>query len=369
MTSTLPRHDRVRVYEALRTAHLERFQVLEPATVLFAQRNYDFDAGLLAGLDVQQHRGARDLFLRVLRSGATQLEINEPLMLSGVKHSLAAVVAARLGGLRRRSRTRVVSYAIENADPFTSANPRLRSWWRRLAYRQAVVFLTGQVDRLAFGTPGAEAAYAPVMQRFTGESSLLPALPTACETCPEPSDGPRDGPVRHDVVFLGAFDDRKGLRQLLEAWPGVVTAFPDARLRILGKGALQGLAEGSALTQDEVSVTLDPSRPEIHKALREAKVLVLMSQPSPTWREQVGLPIVEGLSHGCEIVTTTETGIASWLSAHGHGVLDATCTSPQQLAAAVTRALESSRTPRQVLADLPPVDGRLAADRWMFAPD
>ena len=98
------------------------------------------------------------------------------------------------------------------------------------------------------------------------------------------------------------------------------------------------------------------------------KVLALPSQPRPRWREQVGLPIVEGLANGCLVVTTTETGLSAWLSAHGHQVVppDAGAVA---LASAVLAAIDDLRAPADILATLPAVDGRRAADLWLFEPD
>ena len=107
---------------------------------------------------------------------------------------------------------------------------------------------------------------------------------------------------------------------LAAAWPLVVAeARPDATLTLLGKGALEQEARALSVAEPSVAVEVDPSRPRIHSVLDEARVLVLPSQPRPDWREQVGLPIVEGLAAGCPVVTTTETGIAGWLDEHGHG--------------------------------------------------
>lgn len=350
---------RLRVYEGVRSAHLERFHALEPASVLFATRNYDFAEELLEGLEVRQYAGSRDLFRRVLRGRFDAVEINEPLMLSALKHSLVALAALRVGGLLGRRRTTVVTYAIENLDPFTATNARLRSPWRRRAFALALRLLVSQVDRIAYGTPGARTTYAGVMRQSRAESALVPALPTRCEQCDQVAD---EG---QDVVFLGAFDARKGLRQLVESWPAVAASVPGARLRILGKGELQSLAEGLA-ERDEVTLTVDPPREEIHRVLASSAVLVLLSQPAATWREQVGLPLVEGLAHGCRVVATTETGIADWLVEHGHEVVDPVA-GAEEVAASVVRALGSGRTAEQVLADLPEVDGRLGADRWMFS--
>ncbi|MTB88004.1 glycosyltransferase [Aeromicrobium senzhongii] len=350
---------RVRVYEGLRTAHLERFHVLEPASVLYGGRNYDFAEELLGGLDVRRFSGTRSLVLQLLRADVRQLEVNEPLMLSAVKNSLAAALAVRLRGLITGRHVRVVSYAIGNEDPFASPSPRLASWWRRWVYRSMVNLLMRRVDRLAVGTPGAMAQYAPYRMRRSAQSRLIPALPEPCGACS--LGGPRSA-----VVFLGAFDERKGLRQLIEAWPLIRTGSPGTPLHILGKGELRGLAEFAVAGWDEATIQVDPSREEIHRVLASAAVLVLLSQPTPTWREQVGLPIVEALAHGCEIVATSETGISPWLTEHGHQVVDAHGAGPEDVAAAVRRALEADRKAGDVLQDLPAVDGRLAADRWMF---
>ena len=101
------------------------------------------------------------------------------------------------------------------------------------------------------------------------------------------------------------------------------------------------------------------------RGMRRSSALALPSQPTPIWREQVGLPIVEGLAHGCTIVTTTESGLAAWLAAHGHSVI-APGSGAKPLADALVAALQSERGPEAVTADLPAIDGRLAADAWMF---
>ena len=118
-----------------------------------------------------------------------------------------------------------------------------------------------------------------------------------------------------------------------------------------------------------MELVIDPPRSEIHRHLRSASVLALPSRPTASWREQIGLPIVEGLAHGCNIVTTSETGLAGWLTEHGHNVV-APGAGVSALADSVLHALHKQGdggTAVGVVADLPAVDGRLAADAWMFA--
>jgi glycosyltransferase involved in cell wall biosynthesis len=360
------RHQRVRVYRTLRTAHLERAHEFVPSSIVYVGNRYDFDEQLTAGLDVHRCATLSEMAALLARSDVRELEINEPLMLASCKLSLVAVAASRLGSRRHGHRTMVATYALVNYDHFRGANRRLRSRTRRVVYRALVRLLIRNVDRIAFGTAGAAEQYRSMTERRGPAlaSALIPALPAPCERCPPPAEV--DGGKEKDrVVFLAAFDHRKGLTQLLEAWPILAARRPGAHLRVLGKGRLEHLAVEAARQRAEVEVVIDPSRDRVHEELRSARALVLLSQPSRVWREQIGLPIVEGLAHGCEIVATTETGLASWLADHGHQVLPPTA-SAERVAEAIGSSLDSGRSATEILATLPPLDGRTAAERWMF---
>jgi glycosyltransferase involved in cell wall biosynthesis len=287
--------------------------------------------------------------------------VTEPAFLAGSSRAAACLAALRVRhALRPGRRPTVVSYAIGNSDPRTEYRPRsvrekitFRSkWWcARLVMRWT--------DRLAFGTPDAEATYARLFSvPRRQERTMIPALPAAC-SCGEVRSRPGS------LVFLGAFVARKGLPQLLDAWPAVSARVPGASLTLVGKGELVGSATELAARDDAVSVVVDPSRDEIHGILREASVLVLASQPSATWREQVGLPLVEALQHGCTVVTTDQTGLAPWLRVRGHRVVSAAA-DVTALAEAISDAALRPLSPEAVLASLPAHDGRAQAHAWMF---
>lgn len=352
---------RVRVYQAVRSAHLERFRELEPATVLYVDRRYDFEEDLLDGLDIRRCGSLPELAWRIARSRVHELEVTEPLMIPGLK---IALVATTVVGMKRAlggGRTRVVTYAIENADPFVGLADVLGH--RLPVYRLFSRLLMRRLDRIAFGTSMARDVHAPYMDVFRGTSTVVPALPTPCGHCRPAGLGEQRSPV---VVFVGALNERKGIRTLLEAWPLVRAHVPSARLLVLGKGALEDLVTAACASDPTIELTIDPTRDQIHAAFRRAKVSTLFSTPYRGWREQVGLPIVEALSHGCEVVTTDQTGLASWLQDHEHEVVPPL--EPTPAAEAIVRALRSAREPGAVLAALPDRDGRLEADRWMFAP-
>lgn len=348
--------DRARLYRTLRSAHLERAHELPPAAILFRIKRYDFHEELTRGLVVVHAHPVRAAWL-LARSSVTTLEIGEPLMLSSVWAGTLAIAALRLRALLGGRRATIVSYALENLDPF-ARQLGARARWRRTFNGVAARFVWQHTDRIVFGTDAARATYRAALPEPARDavSVVIPALPAPC-TCAAAAG--------HDsgrVVFLGAFAPRKGLPNLLAAWPQVTAVLPGARLTIIGTGALENRVRQAAAEDPTIELIIDPPRSEIHRQLRRARVLTLPSQPTGTWREQVGLPIVEALAHGCQIVTTTETGLATWLAENGHDVVAPGCT-PQQLADAVVHALQV----RRAAVDLPTVDGRLAADAWLFA--
>jgi glycosyltransferase involved in cell wall biosynthesis len=354
------RYPRARLYGAVRSAHLERARVLPPASILHRRWRYDLDPSLTEGLDLIRG-GSLAVAVTVLRSGLTGLEVVEPMMRPLLARTAMAIACARLSGALRRRPVSVVSYAIDNQDEY--ALETAPSWRRRLRLRvdRALTrYVARQTDRIVFGTAAAADLYESVLgEELAGATStVIPALPAAC-TCP-PVDADPDL-----VLFVGAFQGRKGLPELLAAWPEVVRRRPSARLTVVGKGPLEDLARDLAARVDGVDVVVDPPRTEIHRLQRRAAVAVLLSRRTATWREQVGLPLVEGLAHGCAVVTTQETGLADWLAAHGHDVLSDP-DDPDQVAGVIVRALDRRRAGASVLADLPDEDGRLAADRWLF---
>jgi len=361
-----PLHEHVRLYDQARTAHLERERGSDaPTTLLYSSRRYDFDASEAAAVDarmVSALTAARLLWSSPVRV----VEITEPAYLAGVTRAFVAVAALRVRHPIRRGRRPVVAaYAIGNRDPrleFAPQSLRQHATFRAKWLMSRV--LARWTDRLAFGTADAEALYTQLYgsRRAHQEREQVLALPAPCPCSAELVDR-RAG----TVAFVGAFTARKGLPLVLEAWPAVHDAIPGATLTLVGKGDLLDDAIGLAARDSTVQVVVDPPRSTIHDVLRATSVVVLASQPSPTWREQVGLPIIEALAHGCTIVTTDETGIADWLREHGHSVVPGT-SSAAELRDALSTAIARPLPPETVLADLPETDGRAQAHAWMFRP-
>lgn len=356
----------IRVYAAVRTVHLERLAESHPAELLYTKTRYDFDESVLADSVRPERVGRFGAVRHLLRHGHGVVEINEPFMVARWIDLLAQVAAVTIRSMVDRERSVIVTYVLSLKDPAADLVQR----WRlprpiadRLA-RLVIGVLVRRTDRIAFGTEAARDLMVEYVDPdlVAARGRVFPALPTRCRCV---DDGAVTGRREPGAVFVGAFDERKGIRQLLAAWELVADRRPDATLTLIGKGALTAEVEAWAHDRREVSVVVDPPRAHIHDAMRVAGVLILLSQRRGVWREQVGLPIVEGLSHGCRIVATDETGLASWLRDHRHVVV-AGDAAADVTAAAIEASLTDGPSPADVLADLPEVDMRLVADRWMF---
>lgn len=338
---------------------------MEPGDFMYRKQMYDFDDALARSTpDVRQVSLGKVLW-RVWSGRYATLEVVEPYAPSALPENVLIAVVCRLSPRPRARRTTLVSYAIENADVagLVTAQLRLPPRVGRALVAGAVRFVASAHGRVAFGTSAARDAYDALLgagwhtTRSMTAITTIPGLPSAAPVSGHPRAG---GPV----VFLGSLEKRKGVLELLEAWPVVVEREPGARLEVLGKGELVGVVQDHALRDPSVTLAEDPPRARIRATLDRASVLVLLSRPGRRWKEQIGLPILEGLSHGLEIVSTDETGIAGWLADHSHQVVTVDA-GPGDVADAILRALRSPRSRAEVVAPLPETDGRMQADEWL----
>lgn len=356
---------RARVYPIARVAHVERLAAFVPGDLLYTRHREDWDPQLAANTPGVARLSTRQIFSRAWRGDYDTVEVPEPLAVGLTPQLLGLVAIVRIRNLVRAHPVRLVSYAIENLDQAQKVADRTRlpKWLVQPVLRLCWAFILSGMSRVAFGTHGAMENYRACVgrgwDRITRHTrlQLFPALPAAASNI-----GPK-APLQ--ACFLGGFQRHKGIAQVMTAWPLVQDALPGAQLVILGQG--QDAAEVQKFAREHPSVTLhlSPARSLIRATLSASVALVLLSRRTPTFREQVGLPIVEGLEHGCEIVTTRETGIAGWLLDHGHTLVDSP-ESAHEVAQAIIHALTSGRTPQEIVSVLPAEDARAAADRWLF---
>lgn len=355
----------IRVYGSLRTAHLERFQRMVPAVVLYTGTRRDFDPRL-ADPDNPPRASSRRAVLRQLFGGRHRVvELNEPTMVDRWGFLLLQVAAVRLRGRLLRRPAEIVAYCIGRADPALEVRERwgLPRPVGRLLARAVMTLLVLGTDRLAFGTDASLDLYRELVGRrlVDRRARLFEAVPCRCPCVP--ADGRHRQPGDR-ALFVGSFVERKGVAELMAAWDEIRHRRPEATLTILGSGPLEEQVRSWASARPEVAVRIDPPRDDIHGELRRRGVLILLSRPWGPWREQIGLPILEGLAHGCEVVATSETGLARWLRSHGHAVV-APDAAPGVVSDAVLAAFDRLAQRDGSLADLPQEDQRVAADRWM----
>jgi glycosyltransferase involved in cell wall biosynthesis len=351
----------VSVVAELRAEHLELLPEMGPVRVIYFALSHEA-AGVTVPPSAQQRnlwQAARDLSRPELRC----LELPEPLFLRMVPRLLTLVAAVRLRPLLGRSRVSVRAYAIENNDltNLLQGLPRLARLLAALLLR----FLTARFDELVFGSTGARDTYATLSPRL-GPHRVMLDLPS-----PSPS---HVAVAQPGVVFVGEVSPRKGLPELMRAWETVEFSCLEApgsswTLTIVGDGDLAPRVQEWAARNPVRRVYLGRrTHREVQELLAMNTVLAAPSMRVGRWREQIGLSIREALSQGLTVVTTDETGLADWLTEHGHWVVNARDES-ERLSTALMEALASPLDSYQVRASLPTVDSRLQIWRRLLGRD
>lgn len=349
----------MRIVPELRAAHIERHRLGTPAELLYLGVNYDLAGTALADGIRRVSLGAA--LRSFLTTTARTLEVPEPLWMRFWLKHLALVVGFKAAGALRWRKHRVVTYAMENNDLATLVGGRRGAPAWVVNSVATIIGATARltIDRIAFASDAARAAYAYLPFTAGIEQATTTELPPPTATAAKPAP--------HTCVFVGAMEERKGVRELMRAWTIAETMVPGARLVMVGPGPLQAeAASWAAESPSSRHVVGRLPHAEAATILQAGSVLAAPSVPDGRWREQIGLPIKEALAAGLTVVTTTQTGLAPWLHDHGHVVLDHAGTSfPDRLSRALVRALRAPLDRDQVRASLPETDGRLVADAWL----
>lgn len=320
------------------------------AEILFFGRRVETDQRLL---DDAPHvfRFTLRRFIRGIRNPEVDLiEVAEPMWISEWPRHFAAVILARLTrSCTRRGSLVVATYAIENLDwqsrftlPFLDRWPRGNRIFATVARTILDITASISLDVIVFGSPGAKANYLasmPLTTRSTRHLLLLDEL----NSCPCINIEQYEHGLHRRVLFIGENSDRKGIDILLDAWNHVQKCSPpdvEWELRVAGPGF-----EDSAFDCPTIIFEGRLPRHEVYDRLAEADVVVLPSRRVKRWREQKGLPIIEGLRHGCRVVTTSETGLADLIS-NRDDVWIASPDSSKELADALLKALNGPSTTR-----------------------
>ena len=137
-------------------------------------------------------------------------------------------------------------------------------------------------------------------------------LPSGIDTAwfapsPLPSEG-------REAVFVGRFVEKKGLDVLLDAWPKVRAAVPDATLRVVGHGPLEPAVR--AATDGITYEPTDPTRrgEQVRDAIRGARVVVTPSRTAADGDAETLLLVnLEAQASGRPVVTTRHGGVPEFV--------------------------------------------------------
>jgi glycosyltransferase involved in cell wall biosynthesis len=339
-----------------RSEHFERSREMPGKSTVYVARYSDLDSSSIWPSAHQVRLSTA--WLWALRRRWDVVELPEPLWLRALPLTLSVGLAVRMSDLLFRRRTTITTYALENNDP--TALLHGVPGGSEGALFGLIRFLVNRLyDRVALGSPAAGDCYA-ALRLLIGHSEVarFEGLIAAWE-------GEAEEPKSRRVTFVGVLERRKGLPDLLAAWTVSGLGRRGWQLMVAGSGPLAG-ALAQTVESDRSIIPLGMiDRREMRTLMASTSVVVLPSRREGRWREQIGLPIVEGLAHGCRVVATGDSGLSPWLRRNGHRVLPPEFT-VDELAAALCAAAEDRLAPHDIQKSLPLIDGRTEAENWMY---
>lgn len=141
-------------------------------------------------------------------------------------------------------------------------------------------------------------------------------------------------PVRPTLLFVGMLERSKGVTALADAWPLVAERVPDARLVVVGRGALRDLVDRLRDDYPGRVEHLEQLSPEgVAEQMDAATCLVL-----PSRSEGLGRVILEAFARGRVVVATRVGGIPDLVEDGVNGLLVESGDVPA-LVGALTRVL------------------------------
>ena len=112
-----------------------------------------------------------------------------------------------------------------------------------------------------------------------------------------------------EVIYVGQLEERKGIRELLEAFSGLHD--PDARLTLIGTGSLGDEIDRWSRNDSRIKAIGYVSQEELPDRLARARCLVLPSVTTAKDREPWGLVVNEAMHSGIPVITTDAVGAAA----------------------------------------------------------
>src|SRR5262245_49526593 len=132
---------------------------------------------------------------------------------------------------------------------------------------------------------------------------ILPALVDTERFKPRPDIHEEDGLI----IFTGALSETKGVRQLIQAMPGIVATIPRARLLVIGRDTVDPLSGVSykSLLKQSIDSAWKP-RIEFGNCVENRRLPEILSRASvcvyPSHIEAHGVAVIEGMAMGKAVV-------------------------------------------------------------------
>lgn len=195
------------------------------------------------------------------------------------------------------------------------------------------------------------------VSRFVAETTnrLLHQEDRPVEIIPNPVDTdffrphPEVSVVKDLIVFVGTLCEKKGVRQLLQAFPEIARAFPNAKLLLIGRDT--SLSSGKSYRSTLQADIQEPlaEKIEFRGAVDHRELPLIYASAAvcvfPSHMESQGLVILEAMAVG-KAVVASKAGPGPELIDHEEDGLLCDPKDPASIAAAVNRLLSEDDTRR-----------------------
>lgn len=275
--------------------------------IVYFSSRLELDTNLLAAQKNVKKFGLKLLFANARNRSLLIIEIPEPLFLKfWFQGSSCAIIIKLIRKILWRE-TVIVTYAIENLDanaicsvPFFNNNYYINKVFSKIL-KSTLVATSSCISVAGFGTKSAEKNYLDNGFFKSGRINkfLSQEILQSCDC--EFSNIVK----KKSIVFLGERSYRKSTDELYSVFLAL-SALNDKWLFHMVGPSIDTYATPNPLN---FKISGKVPRREIHKILSESSLLILPSRRLPRWREQIGLPIIEGLKHNVHVIATKESGL------------------------------------------------------------
>jgi phosphatidylinositol alpha-mannosyltransferase len=173
-----------------------------------------------------------------------------------------------------------------------------------------------EIGRMAYGSKidgaiGVSGVAFEVLKNFSGPKVIIPNGVDLQRFSPDGELIARFSDGAPTILFIGRFEKRKGLMYALEAYKNLLVFVPDARMIVVGDGAMREEAEGFVRENNLNNVHFEGVAEEVllPSYYRSATVLCAPS----LYGESFGMILLEAMACGTPVVGFANAGYSSVL--------------------------------------------------------